>query len=85
MPSGKSGCECPKLRPATAVTKHHQYCYQVEGNKAFEEPIGFTMATTIPREPRLLDSYGHYEDEMIKVDGKWLFYPAEDLQKRTGG
>ena len=31
------------------------------------------METIIPSGLEALDGYGHYEDEMVKVNGKWLF------------
>lgn len=31
------------------------------------------MGNDNPKRSATLNSFGHYEDEMIKVNGKWLF------------
>jgi len=50
MPQGKADANAPKLRPATGRHNITNIVIKVEGTRPTEEPIGFTMATTIPRE-----------------------------------
>ena len=33
----------------------------------------FHYGNNNPERKAVLDAYGHYEDEMVKVDGQWLF------------
>ncbi len=35
--------------------------------------IGSTIPTTNPQRRGVFDGFGHYEDELVKVNGKWLF------------
>lgn len=46
---------------------------KIEGNKAEGRAYWFHYGTNNPKRTAGLDSFGHYEDEMVKVDGKWLF------------
>lgn len=45
----------------------------VDGNKATAAAYWFLMVNDNPERRAQLDSYGHYEDELVKVDGQWLF------------
>jgi len=73
MPQGKADANAPKLRPATGRHNITNIVIKVEGNKAFGRAYWFHYGNNNPQRTATLDSYGHYEDEMIKVDGKWLF------------
>ena len=46
---------------------------KIEGDKAFGRSYWFHYGNTNPERRAVLDAYGHYEDEMVKVDGQWLF------------
>ncbi len=45
---------------------------KVNGNKALGRAYWFHYSNN-PQRKASLDGYGHYEDEMIKVKGQWLF------------
>ena len=38
-----------------------------------QETYWFHYGNNNPERRAVLDAYGHYEDEMVKVDGQWLF------------
>jgi hypothetical protein len=46
---------------------------KVDGNKAYGRAYWFHYGNNNPERKAQLDAYGHYEDEMVKVNGKWLF------------
>jgi hypothetical protein len=65
--------DAPKLRPATARHNITNIVIKVEGNKAFARAYWFHYGNGNPQRTAALDGYGHYEDEMVKVKGQWLF------------
>lgn len=74
MPARKAETgDAAKLRPATGRHNISNIVIKVEGNKATGRAYWFHYGNNNPQRTATLDSYGHYEDEMIKVDGKWLF------------
>jgi hypothetical protein len=46
---------------------------KVEGNKATGRSYWFHYSNDNPDRRGVFDGFGHYEDELIKVNGKWLF------------
>jgi len=46
---------------------------KVDGNKAVGRAYWFHYGNDTPKRTAVLNSFGHYEDEMVKVNGKWLF------------
>ncbi len=46
---------------------------KIDGDKAFGRSYWFHYGNNNPERRAGLDAYGHYEDEMVKVNGKWLF------------
>jgi ketosteroid isomerase-like protein len=46
---------------------------KVAGDKAEGRAYWFHMGNDNPERTPVLDSFGHYEDEMVRVDGQWLF------------
>ncbi len=74
MPGSKAeSADAPKLRPATGRHNITNIVIKVEGNKAYGRAYWFHYGNNNPQRTATLDSYGHYEDEMIKINGKWLF------------
>jgi hypothetical protein len=69
QPSG----EAAKLRPATGRHNISNIVIKVEGDKASGRAYWFHYGNNNPQRTSSLDSYGHYVDEMVKVNGKWLF------------
>src|SRR5689334_9879924 len=59
-------------RPRT----HHQiinHVIDVNGNTAKTVAYWFAMTNNTPQKDVQLLYFGHYEDELVKVNGKWLF------------
>jgi hypothetical protein len=46
---------------------------KVEGDKAFGRSYWFHYSNDNPDRRGVFDGFGHYEDELAKVNGKWLF------------
>ena len=46
---------------------------KVDGDKATAVAYWFLMVNDNPERKTSLNSFGHYEDELVKVDGQWLF------------
>lgn len=61
----------------------------VHGDRAKGRIFWFEMANNGPGHTPLIGSYGHYEDEMRKVDGAWKFVSRkifnEQLPERLAG
>ena len=45
----------------------------VDGDRAKSVAYWFLMVNDNPERKAQLDSFGHYEDELVKVNGQWLF------------
>lgn len=67
----------PKLDegPYPATGRHNitNIVLKIEGDKAVGRAYWFHYGNTNPERRAQLDSYGYYEDEMVKVNGQWLF------------
>jgi hypothetical protein len=64
--------ESAKSRPRT----RHQiinHVIDIEGNKAKTIAYWFALTNNTPQNDVQLLYFGHYEDELEKVNGKWLF------------
>ena len=59
--------------PATGRHNITNIVLKIDGDKAVGRAYWFHYGNTNPERTAQLDSYGHYEDEMVKVDGQWLF------------
>jgi 3-phenylpropionate/cinnamic acid dioxygenase small subunit len=46
---------------------------KIDGDKAQGRAYWFHYGNNNPERKAEIDSYGHYEDEMVKENGKWLF------------
>jgi ketosteroid isomerase-like protein len=46
---------------------------KIEGDTAYGRAYWFHMSNRNPQRSATLDSYGHYEDVIVKVNGRWLF------------
>lgn len=58
-----------------AVGRHNisNIVLKIDGNKAVGRAYWFHYSNNDPKRTATLDSFGHYEDELVKVDGKWFF------------
>jgi uncharacterized protein (TIGR02246 family) len=61
------------LRPAVGRHNISNIVIKIDGDKAVGRAYWFHYGNNNPKRTASLDSFGHYEDEMVKVDGKWLF------------
>jgi uncharacterized protein (TIGR02246 family) len=61
------------LRPAVGRHNISNIVIKIDGNKATGRAYWFHYGDNNPKRTGGLDSFGHYEDEMVKVDGKWFF------------
>jgi uncharacterized protein (TIGR02246 family) len=61
------------LRPAVGRHNISNIVIKIDGDKAVGRAYWFHYGDNNPKRTAGLDSFGHYEDEMVKVDGKWLF------------
>jgi len=46
---------------------------KIDGDKATGRAYWFHYGNNTPKRGAVLDAFGNYEDEMVKVDGKWYF------------
>lgn len=46
---------------------------RVEGDRAFATSFWYEMANDGPDGKPQIGTFGHYEDELVRVDGKWFF------------
>jgi hypothetical protein len=58
-----------------AVGRHNisNIVIEVEGNRASGRAYWFHYSNDTPTRSAVFDGFGHYEDELVKVDGQWLF------------
>lgn len=61
------------LRPASGRHNISNIVLKVTGNKAVGRAYWFHYSNTNPERRGVFDGYGHYEDELVKVNGQWLF------------
>ena len=61
------------LRPAAARHNISNIVIKVDGNKAAGRSYWFHYSNDNPERRGVFDGFGHYEDELVKVNGKWLF------------
>jgi hypothetical protein len=61
------------LRPASGRHNISNIVLKVNGNKATGRAYWFHYSNNNPERRGVFDGYGHYEDEMVKVNGQWLF------------
>ena len=66
-----------------------QSSIRVEGDKAWARSLWLEMANNGPGDSPKIGTYGLYEDEMARIDGKWLFTRRnvlnEFIPKRNSG
>jgi hypothetical protein len=63
----------PGLYPPTGRHNITNIVLKINGDKAVGRSYWFHYGNNNPKRAAALDGYGHYEDEMVKVNGKWLF------------
>jgi SnoaL-like domain len=61
------------LRPAAGRHNIANIVLEIEGDRARGTAYWFHMGNANAERRAQLNSFGHYEDELVKVDGEWLF------------
>ena len=61
------------LRAAAARHNISNIVIKVDGNKAFGVSYWFHYSNDNTQPKGVFDGFGHYEDELVKTNGKWLF------------
>lgn len=61
------------LRPAAGRHNVTNVVLEVEGDRALGTAYWFHVGNDNPERRAQLSSFGHYEDELVKVNGEWLF------------
>ncbi|MBN2243305.1 MAG: nuclear transport factor 2 family protein [Acidobacteria bacterium] len=61
------------LYPATGRHNITNIVLKIDGDRATGRAYWFHYGNDNSEREAVLNSYGHYEDEMVKVDGQWLF------------
>ncbi len=61
------------LRPAAGRHNISNIVVEIDGNRARGTAYWFHMGNANAERAAQLNSFGHYEDELVKVDGRWLF------------
>jgi hypothetical protein len=61
--------------PYRATGRHNitNIVLKIDGNKAVGRAYWFHYGNDNPERRAAIDAYGHYEDELAKVNGQWLF------------
>lgn len=64
--------ESGKIRPATrhVITSR---VINVDGDKATARSYWINITSNTPTRTPAIHAFGHYEDELVKQDGRWLF------------
>ena len=71
MPSPQPGPD--GLRAAVGRHNISNIVLKVTGNKAVGRSYWFHYSNDNPQRRGVFDGFGHYEDELVKVNGQWLF------------
>jgi uncharacterized protein (TIGR02246 family) len=61
------------LRPAAGRHNISNIVLEIDGDRARGTAYWFQMGNANPERAAQLNSFGHYEDELVKVNGEWLF------------
>jgi hypothetical protein len=65
----------PVAGKRAAAARHNisNIVIKVDGNKAVGRSYWFHYSNDNPDRRNVFDGFGHYEDELVKVNGQWLF------------
>jgi len=61
------------LRPAAGRHNITNVVIEIDGDTATGVAYWFHMGNDNPERAAQLNSFGHYEDELVKIDGEWYF------------
>ena len=63
----------PALRPAAGRHQITNIVIKVTGNRAVGRSSWFHVGNDNPQRSNSIGGFGHYEDELVKVNGQWFF------------
>ena len=63
----------PALRPAAGRHQITNIVLKITGNRAIGRSEWFHIGNDNPQRSNTIGGFGHYEDELIKVNGQWFF------------
>ena len=63
----------PALRPAAGRHQITNIVLKITGNKAIGRSEWFHIGNDNPQRANTIGGFGHYEDELVKVNGQWFF------------
>jgi len=69
----KDAAKTPGKRPAKRRHNITNTIVKIDGNKAVSRSYWTAYYNNNDKRTPQLDGYGHYEDELVKQNGKWLF------------
>ena len=75
-PEAQNASDVKDKKPLYRATGRHNISnivLKIDGDKAVGRAYWFHMGNGNPERKAALDSYGYYEDEIVKVNGQWLF------------
>ncbi|HEV7632959.1 MAG TPA: nuclear transport factor 2 family protein [Steroidobacteraceae bacterium] len=75
------------LRPARGRHSVTNIVVEINGNTAKARAYWTVLGNSNPQRSASVGAYGHYEDDLVKQDGKWLFKKRqvfnEQLERRA--
>ena len=63
----------PTLRPAAGRHQITNIVIKITGNRAVGRSSWFHVGNDNPQRSNTIGGFGHYEDELVKVNGQWFF------------
>ena len=63
----------PALRPAAGRHQITNIVLKITGNKAVGRSSWFHIGNDNPQRSNAIGGFGHYEDDLVKVNGQWFF------------
>jgi len=63
----------PALRPAAGRHQITNIVLKITGNKAVGRSSWFHVGNDNPQRSNTIGGFGHYEDDLVKVNGQWFF------------
>jgi hypothetical protein len=73
MPNESAAPNPEGLWPAVGRHNISNITLKIDGNKAVGRAYWFHYANNNQKRSAVFDGFGHYEDELVKVKGQWLF------------
>ena len=63
----------PALRPAAGRHQITNIVLKIAGNRAVGRSSWFHIGNDNPQRSNTIGGFGHYEDDLVKVNGQWFF------------